>query len=278
LRLAHSPAQEYRVPQSSVESITLSDAGQRYLASLQPAERQKHTPEVNRFVRWYGADRQLSDLRGVDIERYATENASAMESERRLTSLRALLAYAKKTSMTTENLATHVRVRRTGGGSGASEAINADRVEVTAEGRASLQRELEAFRAQRPKIAEALRMAMADKDFRENAPLDAAREQQAHLEARIRELESMLKRAVIVEGGAAGSTARMGSRVRLRDLHSDREVSYVLVGPGEVNASEGKISIASPVGKALEGRVQGEEVDVVAPSKTFRYRIEAIDV
>ena len=70
---------------------------------------------------------------------------------------------------------------------------------------------------------------------------------------------------------------RLGSHVRLRDLQSDREVFYILVGPGEVNAAEGKISVASPVGRALLDHVTGDEVEVVAPSKTFRFRIESIE-
>lgn len=266
------------MPESSVEVISLAEAGQRYLASLSAAEKQKQTPEVNRFVRWFGGDRALSELRGVNIERYTTENATALEAEARLSALRNMLGYAKKQGLTAENLATHVRLRRTAGGSGSGETINADRVDVTAEGLAALQQELEDKRAQRPKIAEALRLAMADKDFRENAPLDAAREAQAHLEARIRELESMLKRAVVVASGGAGGVARMGSRVRLRDLTSNKELCYVLVGPGQVNAAEGKISVASPVGSALLNRVEGEEVEVVAPSRTFRYRIEGVEV
>lgn len=264
------------MPGPAADSITLADATQDYLASLSPAARQEQTPEMQRVVRWFGAGRRVADLRGSDVERYAEENARAADAEGRLKVLRAFLTYAKKSRLTTDNLSTHVRLRRAGSGA-TVEAPGEDRIEVTADGLAALRRELEALRAQRPKIAEALRAAMADKDFRENAPLDAAREQQAHVEARIREMEAMLKRAVVVETVGGGSTARLGSRVRLRDLQTDREVSYVLVGPGEVNAAEGRISVASPVGRALIDRAAGEEVEVVAPSRTFRYRIEAID-
>lgn len=266
------------MPHGSVEVITLAEVGQRYLASLSAAEKQRQTPEVQRAVRWFGGDRLLGDLRPAEIEEYTNKHASAVEAEARLSALRNLLAYARKQGLLAENLAVHVRLRRSSGGGGNTETVNADRLEVTAEGLAALQRELEEKRAQRPKIAEALRHAMADKDFRENAPLDAAREAQAHLEARIRELESMIKRAVVVEAGVVGGVARMGSRVRLRDLTTDKEVCYILVGPGEVNAAEGKISVASPVGKALLDRAEGEEVEVIAPARTFRYRIEAIEV
>ncbi len=260
----------------SVEIVSIAEAAQRYLASLRPKARQEQAPEVWRFVEEMGRDTPLARLRPVDLERYSERNSTAADAQRRLEAVRGLMNFARRQGYISENLGAHVRVRRTTTAN-ATEPSTGERVEMTAEGRAALERELEELRAQRPKIAEALRAAMADKDFRENAPLDAAREQQAHLEARIRELESLLKRAVIVERPLAVNVVRMGSRVRLRDLESGREVTYILVGPGEVNAAEGKISISSPVGRALMDRTEGEEVLVEAPARTFRYRIEKID-
>lgn len=266
------------MPEASPAPVSLSEAGQQYLASLQAKARSEQTGEVNRFVRWFGGDRPLEQLLGSTIERYTEENQRATDAQRRFEILRSFFAYAKKAGITRENLGVHVRIRRTGSSSSNSDTINPDRIEMSASGRAALEEELDSLRAQRPKIAEALRTAMADKDFRENAPLDAAREQQAHLEARIRELESMLKRAVVVENRASGNIARMGTKVKLVEVASGREVNYMLVGPGEVNASEGKISVSSPVGKALIDHVIGDEVEVQAPSRTFRYRIESIEV
>jgi transcription elongation factor GreA len=266
------------VTEASVEIVSIAEAAQRYLASLRPKARQDQAPEVWRFVDEMGRDTPLNRLRAVDLERYCERNSTAADAQRRLETVRGLLNFARRHRYITENLASHVRVRRTvASGGNVTEPPAGDRVEMTAEGRTALERELEELRAQRPTIAEALRAAMADKDFRENAPLDAAREQQAHLEARIRELESLLKRAVVVERPAAVNVARMGSRVRLRDLESGREVTYLLVGPGEVNAAEGKISVSSPVGRALMDRSEGEEVVVEAPARTFRYRIEQIE-
>lgn len=265
------------MPEATIQSTTLADAGPLYLASLSPDTRRIQTPEVNRFLRWFGPSRRMAELRGVDIERFVTEQATATDAEVRLRVLRAFLAYAKKVGITTENLSVHVRLRRTSGGGSGAEMIAEERLDVTAEGLAVLQKELEALRGQRPEIAETLRAAMADKDFRENAPLDAAREQQAHVEARIRELETMLKRAHVVANDGGGRNVRLGSHVRLRDMQTDREVFYILVGPGEVNAAEGKISVASPVGRALLEHTVGDEVEVSAPSKTFRFRIETID-
>jgi len=121
---------------------------------------------------------------------------------------------------------------------------------------------------------------MADKDFRENAPLDAARNEQAHVEARIRELETKLRRAAIIEGdasnGVSAGTAQIGNHVTIRDLRTGQEKSFTLVNTDEVRSGQGKISIASPVGKAVYQHRLGEEVDVEAPSGTFRVRIEGV--
>jgi transcription elongation factor GreA len=258
--------------------VSIAEAAQRYLASLRPKARQEQAPEIWRFVEEMGRDTPLTRLRPVDLERYSERNSTAADAQRRLEAVRGFMNFARRQGYITDNLGAHVRIRRTTAtGTATTDPAAGERVEITAEGRAALERELEELRAQRPRIAEALRAAMADKDFRENAPLDAAREQQAHLEARIRELESILKRAVIVERPLAMNVARMGSRVRLRDLESGREVTYILVGPGEVSPAEGKISVSSPVGRALMDRAEGEEVLVEAPARTFRYRIEKID-
>ena len=123
-------------------------------------------------------------------------------------------------------------------------------------------------------MAEDLRRAMADKDFRENAPLDAARENQAHLEARIRDIETTLKHAVTVGSTTRrpDATAGVGSRIVLRNLKFRAEVRYMLVSPSEVNPAEGKISIVmgkcthrwiveTPAGEFSQGqcRICGEE-------------------
>jgi transcription elongation factor GreA len=259
--------------------LTLTEAASRYLATLPPQERQESQPEVYRFVRWYGAERRTDELRGHDVSAYAeTMGASTVDGPQRLEILRGFFAFARKQGFTPTNLATHLRLRKAAtpatGGVGALRQVH-----LTPEGHAALQAELETLRAQRPRVAEELRRAMADKDFRENAPLDAAREHQAHLESRIREIETTLKQAVIVSETAAGSNTRIGvgSTVLLRNLKSGAEVRYVLVSPSEVNPAEGKISIASPVGKALMERTVGEEVEVTVPAGTLRLRIERVE-
>jgi transcription elongation factor GreA len=129
-------------------------------------------------------------------------------------------------------------------------------------------------------IAEALHLAMADKDFRENAPLDAARDQQAHLEARIRELEAILKRVeVMEEGGVAPDTTRvqLGKVVVVHDIEAGEDLRFTLVHSHEANLALGKLSIASPLGKAVVERSTGDEVEVTAPGGVQRYRIAAVE-
>jgi transcription elongation factor GreA len=260
--------------------LTLQELGARYLASLSGELRQRHQPEVHRFIRWYGADRQAGELRGHEVSSYAeTFGSSVADASERIEVVRAFLSFAKKEGCTATNLAVHLRLRKSAApGPAGGRARARKKVSLTPEGRAALETELERLKAERPRVAEDLQRAMADKDFRENAPLDAAREQQGYLEARIREIEATLADAVLLaEEKAGGSEAEMGSTLVLRNLGSGAETCYTLVPASEANASQGRISVESPVGKALLGRTIGEEVEVTAPSSVLRFRIERIE-
>jgi transcription elongation factor GreA len=272
------------VAEHAVQEITLQQALNKYLHSLGEGKPEV-AADVKRFVRWFDTwssteSLPMRKLRPADIERFGEEaSKNPVDASRRLESVRGFLAYAKKQSYTESNLATHLRLRRTGVSDSSGDLLASDRIEVTSEGLAALRAELTTLLARRPEIAEELKMAMADKDFRENAPLDAAREKQAHLEARIRELEATLKRAVVVEAGPeATGRARMGSRVLLRDLASGHEVKYLLVGPGESgNGPERPISVQSPVGRAVINCTPGDEVEVSTPGGQRRFRIESVE-
>lgn len=258
-------------------AITLQDANNHYLRSARDAK--TNGAAIQHFVRWFGPDRVLQSLRPADIERYGEETSkSSGEAQRRLEAVRSFLAYAKKEGYVDVNLGLHLRLRRTGVSDSGGDALTADRIEVSAEGLSALQSELKELLSRRPEMAEELRLAMADKDFRENAPLDAAREKQAHMEARIRELEAIVKRALVVEtAGDASGRARMGSKIRLRRLDNDQQVEYTLVGPGEVDARQRRISVQSPVGRAVVNCSPGDEVEVTAPAGIIRFRLEAVE-
>jgi transcription elongation factor GreA len=149
---------------------------------------------------------------------------------------------------------------------------------MTSAGKDALQTELETLKSQRPKIAEELHNARADGDVRENAPLDAAREAQGQLEARIREIEATLQHAVISEETTpTGDAAHVGCSVTIANLTTGTQLSYQIVNAAEARPGTGKLSIESPVGKAIVGKRVGDEVQVAAPSGTIRFRIDRIE-
>ena len=264
------------------EDATVADAAKAYLSTLSPGDPAQG--DILQFVRWFEGDKRLRQLRGHDVASW-TESLGTTSplSERRVESVRAFLTYLKKQGATESNLATHIRFRRsnssprtTVASRAAAARAKAERKELTAEGHAALIAERESLVAQRPQIAAELTRAMADKDFRENSPLDAARDKQAHLESRIREIDETLRVADIVTN-SGNSVARLGSTVTLLNLQSSAQIQYTLVSPNEVNPSQGKISAASPVGKAVRDRRVGDEVEVTTPSGQVRYRLEAVN-
>ena len=259
-----------------MSAVSLLEAATRYAASLSENARASAQAEVNRFVRWYGATRLTDDLRGHDVSLYGEElGAATAEAKRRADRVRAFLAFLKKEGMTPSNLAPHLRLKKSAK-IGVAGPEGRRKVEVTAEGRQALADEFETLKAQRPQVREEIREAMLDKDFRENAPLDAAKEKQAHLESRIREIDETLKHAVIVAVGDGGSRVRVGSTVEVTNLSSGATLRYTIVGAHEGNAAEGKISNASPIGRALLDRSRGEEVSVSVPAGELKLRIEKV--
>ncbi|HXG42966.1 MAG TPA: transcription elongation factor GreA [Dehalococcoidia bacterium] len=256
--------------------ITLRQAAERYLSSYdQRGEGARSAVEA--FVRWYGADTPLSRLSPQDVARYVEELGSGDEARRRAEELRAFLSRLRQWKLIDQSLAQHVRLPRSRTARQTATSSDLPAIEMTAEGYAALQQELEALKAQRPLIAEEIRRAALDKDFRENAPLQAAREKQSHLETRIRELESMLRRAVIVDDRGDGQRVQLGSTVEVRNLDTGALHRYTVVGPAEADTKAGKISSASPVGRALLDRRQGDEVEVEVPAGRLRLRIERIE-
>jgi transcription elongation factor GreA len=260
------------------EPLKLSQAAAMYIATLSDEGRKDSQAEVYRFARWFGADRPIGELRGHDIALYAESLGPAtVDVLRRAEAVRSFLSFARKEGLTATNLAPHLRLRKSPKPGSTVVAPPPKRTQLTGEGHASLQAELEALKEQRPVVSEELRLARLDKDVRENAPLDAALERQAHLEARIRELDTLLKHAEVIGVGTdSGTKAHLGSTLLVRDLASGASVRYTLVSPSEVSPTQGKISVASPVGKALIERVVGDEVEVLVPAGILRFRIEEI--
>jgi transcription elongation factor GreA len=257
--------------------LTLAQAATRFAESLKDAQRQSAIAELNRFVRWYGNDRPISQMRGHDVASYAEVLGPATpDTTRKAAYIRDFMQFLKKEGLVQTNLWTHLRLRKSSRAAGAPAFADLGTVELTKEGVDSLKSELDSLVAQRPAIREEIRHAMLDKDFRENSPLDAAKEKQGHVEARIREIEAMLKRAVVVEQGGHHGKVRVGTTVVVTQLDTGATKRFAIVGPTEANAADGKISSASPVGKALLDRREGDEVEVAAPKGVMRFRVEEI--
>ncbi|UCB43214.1 MAG: transcription elongation factor GreA [Dehalococcoidales bacterium] len=260
---------------TSGSEISLGEAARRFLADLPAETRSSSQQEIYRFVRWYGWEQTFTGLVPAGVANYAEQlSQSDADYSQKLESIRAFLSYARKRGWSKVNLATHLKTRKTKSKSTVSRGSKRQPVSLTEQGYDELKAELTVLQGKRLQLIEDIRRAAADKDFRENAPLDAAREQRGHVEGRIIELEAILGSAIILEEAREVThTASLGDEIVLQDLASGEEVRYTLVSPTEVDATSGKISGASPIGRAIVGKVQGNVVEVTVPAGKLRYKI-----
>lgn len=260
--------------------MNLSEAIAQYLAASGHKLDAYAHQELHRFGRTIGLHRNVDGIAPPDVATYAEEVVAAGgDIHGRLGPVKAFLAFLKKKGHAREHsLSAHVRIPRANLRAAAVVKQTFETIDVTESGLEALQNELAELKSQRVEIVEAIRIAAADKDFRENAPLDAAREDQGKAEARIRELEETLRRAIVVDRSvrSAAAGAQVGATVVLHDVSNGRDVTYTLVDSMEADPGAGKISAASPVGGAIVGKSEGEEIDVQAPKGTRRYRITSV--
>lgn len=151
----------------------------------------------------------------------------------------------------------------------------ADTIYLTRERLGEMERELRELKTNgRKSIAQKIADARGYGDLSENAEYDAAKEEQQHLELKISKLETTLSRAKIIEAkDLPNDKIYILSRVKLRDEKTGREFEYLLVSPEESNFEANKISVTSPIGKALLGRVNGEAVEIKVPAGILHYKI-----
>ena len=259
-------------------NITLHEAASNFLASLTTDERGKSQFEVGRFARWFNRDRNIGDLRAPEIANYAQRlSLSDMDYDSKLGLIRLFLSHAKKCGWTSTNLATHLKTKKgKSNAGGRAKQATRESISLTREGYDSMKAELAELKQKRVGVTEEIRRAAADKDFRENAPLHAAREQKGHIEGRIKELEETLKVAVVMEDRGTSQRAGMGDSVVLLHESSSRELNYMIVHPKEVDASRGRISSESPIGRAIIGSKEDDIVEVSAPAGVIRYILKQI--
>ncbi|MFQ6122506.1 MAG: GreA/GreB family elongation factor [Dehalococcoidales bacterium] len=262
------------------QNPSLGEAASRFLAKLSPEKREASQQEVYKFVRWYGWERPFAGLTAPEVANYAERlSLSDTDYTKKLELIRTFLAYAKKEGWNKTNLAIHLKAKKVKTETQPSAKQDLpEPIPLTQRGYAELKAELASLKSKRPQLIDEMRRAAADKDFRENAPLAAAREQRGYLEGRIRELEETLKAATIItEEQEPTIKASIGDSLVLSDLTSNEELRYLIVNPKEVDPTQSKISSASPLGKALIGRGEGEIVEVTVPAGKLRYQIKRIE-
>ena len=151
-------------------------------------------------------------------------------------------------------------------------------IKITDDGLKKLQEELETLKTEgRADIAEKIKVARGYGDLSENSEYDEAKNEQAKIEARIVEIEAMLKNVEIIEDvKGKAKTVVIGVKVKVLDVEYGDESEYRVVGSTEADSTEGKISDESPMGKALLGKKIGDEVIVEAPGGEFKLKIVEI--
>ena len=153
-----------------------------------------------------------------------------------------------------------------------------DRIPITRNGYEKLKKELQQLKTvERPEVIKAIEEARAHGDLSENAEFDAAKERQAFIEARVNELSFKLNNADVIDPETLPKDrAVFACRVLLENVETGEDVEYQLVGPEESDINEGRISIASPLGRAIVGRKPGDEITLEAPGGKRVYELVEI--
>lgn len=150
-----------------------------------------------------------------------------------------------------------------------------ERIPITKQGFESLKREVEHLKyVERPSVIKSIEEARAHGDLSENAEYDAAKERQAFVEGRIGELEHKIAKADVIDPKTVSTESVVfGCTVVLENLDTEEEVAYQLVGADESDAAKGRISVMSPLGRAMIGKKVGEEIVVQAPGGKREFEI-----
>ena len=151
---------------------------------------------------------------------------------------------------------------------------------MTVGGAEQLREELQRLKqVDRPRVIQAIAEARAHGDLKENAEYHAAREEQGFIEGRIAEIEGKLSNAQIIDVSTVNANGRVvfGATVHLLDLNSDEELRYQIVGEDEADIKAGRVSVGSPMARALIGKREGDEVQVQTPSGTKEFEVTAVE-
>lgn len=151
-------------------------------------------------------------------------------------------------------------------------------IPISQEGYKLMKKELESLKKQRPEVSEAIRLAREEGDLRENGGYHAARERQGMMEARINFIESRMANYNVIDMKTlGGEKISFGATVELEDAETGEKKRYTLLGPDETGFCKGSVSILSPVGQALLGKSEGDEVVIMVPRGRVEYEVLSIE-
>ena len=262
-------------------TVTLNDAIDEFIGGRKNGTEIRQS--LARFLRWFGDDRIVTSITPADLEAFSQEaSAETLGGSERIKAVRDFLQYARKTGIVDSNLSQHVKLRRPTNQSRTRPARpgaqQPEVVQLTAEGHAELLRLVDYLKDELARNAKEIQRAAADKDVRENAPLEAAREYQGQLTARLRVTEDTLTKARVVDRSEGDSQeVRHGSTFKLEDIASGTVLEWTIVDPREADLMNRKISTSSPVGEAVLGKRIGDEVEVAAPKGVMRYKLVHVE-
>ena len=250
---------------------------------------------VTRFLWHFGPSTAVTDLSPKSMEGFQeTIGSNTMDPAAKLQPVKEFLRFCWKQQYTTttgasgaveaQNLGNYLRIKRATNVARDASAFQHEEAkifEMTAAGLEHLHEELGTLQAEMPEAVQAVAAAREDKDIRENAPLEAAREYQERLKSRIDEIEYQIAHAVVREERETGR-AKLGSRVSVVEIdEADGMIGdakeYTLVGTTEANAAARRISVESPLGRGLLDKAAGRQIEIQAPSGRKRFRLLAVN-
>ena len=273
---------------------TLIKSVNLYTNRMRKSRKETIKTDLSSFIQWltisldnksYDENTNLENINLNIIEPFFIEQYvkltnlkhSNQNASKKLTVARDYLNYIHTEGFTESNLGNHIRNkkgRRSGSVSLKSKVHEGDIVEISKEYHDSLEKELNVKYKERENVVVDINKAAADKDFRENAPLEAAREKQGLIESQIKTIEETLRKSVIIntkKSNKKNKIAQIGSKVTLIKENKRTKINLVASPEADVNLS--KISLESPLGKAIMGRGENDHVTVSAPAGEIKYTI-----
>jgi transcription elongation factor GreA len=264
------------------EETTMGEMINSYYNSLKPPKPTKSNSskklltnkEVIRFGKWYGFEHKIADISPILVEEYSNK----ILANNLATNVNSVQELRKFIRFINPKLTTGLRLKRKQklGNSGINLISDNEISTLTKAGYKSKSQELEKLKNGRLEIAEQIKIAAADKDVRENAALEAARESLGKLEAQIKELETILSKSQVVSEKTVKNRVSIGSQVLIQETSTKKSSTFTIVAPIEASPLEMRISSKSPVGNSLLKHKPGDIVDVKTPGGMVTYKIKKV--